>query len=55
MIPNITTILRRFTGEWAMLLQYDAVCIHSGLAMRSRLLPLSPISWTIPAPHPRAW
>jgi hypothetical protein len=40
MIPNSTTILRRFTGEWALLLQYDAVCIHSGLAMRSRLLPL---------------
>jgi hypothetical protein len=25
MVPNITTILRRFTGEWAALLQPDAI------------------------------
>jgi hypothetical protein len=25
MVPNITTILQRFTGEWAMLLQPEAI------------------------------
>ena len=25
MIPNLTTILQRFTGEWAMLLQPEAI------------------------------
>jgi hypothetical protein len=25
MVPHITTILRRFTGEWAMLLQPEAI------------------------------
>jgi hypothetical protein len=27
MIPNLTTILQRFTGEWAMLLQPEAILI----------------------------
>jgi hypothetical protein len=25
MVPNMTTILQRFTGEWAVLLQSDAI------------------------------
>ena len=25
MVPNITTILQRFTGQWATLLQPDAI------------------------------
>jgi hypothetical protein len=25
MVPNINTILQRFTGEWAMLLQPEAI------------------------------
>jgi Transposase DDE domain len=48
MIPNITTILRRFTGEWAMLLQPDAilaVCREIGYtAWRDRLL--TPVTTT---------
>jgi hypothetical protein len=44
MVPNITTILRRFTGEWAMLLQPEAiltVCREIGYtAWRDRLLTL---------------
>ena len=42
MVPNITTILPRFTGEWAMLLQPDAilgVCGEIGYpAWRDRVL-----------------
>jgi hypothetical protein len=42
MVPNITTILQRFTGEWATLLQPDAmlaVCQEIGYtAWRDRLL-----------------
>jgi hypothetical protein len=42
MVPNITTILQRFTGEWAMLLQPDAiltVCREIGYtAWRDRML-----------------
>jgi hypothetical protein len=42
MVPPITTILQRFTGEWAMLLQPDAihaVCREIGYtAWRNRLL-----------------
>jgi hypothetical protein len=42
MVPNITTILQRFTGEWAMLLQPDAilaVCREIGYtAWRDRVL-----------------
>jgi hypothetical protein len=42
MVPHITTILQRFTGEWAMLLQPDAiltVCREIGYtAWRDRLL-----------------
>jgi hypothetical protein len=42
MVPNITTILERFTGEWAMLLQPDAilaVCREIGYtAWRDRVL-----------------
>ena len=42
MVPNITTILQRFTGEWAALLQPDAiltVCRESGYtAWRNRVL-----------------
>ena len=42
MVPNITMILQRFTGEWAMLLQPDAiltVCREIGYtAWRDRLL-----------------
>ena len=30
MVPNITTILPRFTGEWAMLLQPDAILAVCG-------------------------
>ena len=25
MVPNITTVLQRFTGEWALLLQPEAI------------------------------
>jgi hypothetical protein len=43
MVPHITTILQRFTGEWAMLLQPDAiltVCREIGYtAWRDRLQP----------------
>ena len=42
MVPNITTILQRLTGEWAMLLQPDAmltVCREIGdTAWRDRVL-----------------
>ena len=42
MVPNITTILQRFTGEWAMLLPSDAiltVCRAIGsTAWRDRVL-----------------
>jgi hypothetical protein len=42
MVPNITTILQRFTGEWAMLLQPEAiltVCREIGYtAWRDRVL-----------------
>jgi hypothetical protein len=42
MVPNITTILQRFTGEWAMLLQPEAiltVCREIGYtAWRDRML-----------------
>ncbi|MGH8064878.1 MAG: hypothetical protein ACRERE_06475 [Candidatus Entotheonellia bacterium] len=42
MVPNITTILKRFTGEWAMLLQPEAilaVCREIGYtAWRDRVL-----------------
>src|SRR5919198_2220882 len=42
MVPSLTTILRRFTGEWAMLLQPDAiltVCWEIGYtAWRDRVL-----------------
>ena len=42
MVPTITTILQRFTGEWAMLLQPDAirtVCREIGYTVwRHRLL-----------------
>jgi hypothetical protein len=42
MVPNITTILRRFTGEWAALLQPEAiltVCREIGYtAWRARVL-----------------
>jgi hypothetical protein len=42
MVPSITTILQRFTGEWATLLQPDAilaVCSEIGYtAWRSRVL-----------------
>jgi hypothetical protein len=42
MVPNITTILQRFTGEWAMLLQPEAiltVCQEIGYtAWRDRVL-----------------
>jgi hypothetical protein len=42
MVPHITTILQRFTGEWALLLQPDAiltVCREIGYtAWRDRLL-----------------
>ena len=42
MVPTITTILQRVTGEWAMLLQPDAiltVCREIGYpAWRDRLL-----------------
>jgi hypothetical protein len=42
MIPHITTILPRFTGEWAMLLQPEAilsVCREIGYtAWRDRVL-----------------
>jgi hypothetical protein len=42
MVPNITTILQRFTGEWATLLQPDAiltVCRDIGYtAWRDRVL-----------------
>jgi hypothetical protein len=48
MIPNMTTILRRFTGEWAMLLQPEAiltVCREIGYtAWRDRLL--TPVTTT---------
>jgi hypothetical protein len=48
MIPNMTTILRRFTGEWAMLLQPDAilaVCQEIGYTTwRDRLL--TPVTTT---------
>jgi hypothetical protein len=43
MVPNITAILQRLTGEWAMLLQPEAVlpvCREIGYtAWRDRLLP----------------
>jgi hypothetical protein len=43
MVPNITTILQRFTGEWAMLLQPEAiltVCREVGYTTwRDRVLP----------------
>jgi hypothetical protein len=49
MVPSITTILQRFTGEWATLLQPDAilaVCSEIGYtAWRSRVL--TPVT-TIP-------
>ena len=42
MVPNIPTILQRFTGEWAMLLQPEAiltVCREIGYtAWRDRML-----------------
>jgi Transposase DDE domain len=42
MVPNMTTILQRFTGEWALLLQPEAiltVCREAGYtAWRDRLL-----------------
>jgi hypothetical protein len=42
MVPNMSTILQRFTGEWALLLQPDAilaVCREIGyIAWRDRLL-----------------
>jgi hypothetical protein len=42
MVPNITTILQRFTGEWAMLLQPEAIltiCREIGYtAWRDRVL-----------------
>jgi hypothetical protein len=42
MVPNMTTILQRFTGEWAMLLQPEAiltVCREIGYtAWRDRVL-----------------
>ena len=42
MVPNITTLLQRFTGEWAMRLQPEAiltVCRESGdTAWRDRML-----------------
>jgi hypothetical protein len=42
MVPTMTTILQRFTGEWAMLLQPDAiltVCREIGYtAWRDRVL-----------------
>ena len=42
MVPNIITILQRFTGEWAMLLQPEAilaVCREIGyMAWRDRVL-----------------
>jgi hypothetical protein len=42
MVPHLTTSLHRFTGEWAMLLQPDAiqaVCREIGYtAWRDRLL-----------------
>ena len=42
MVPNITTILQRFTGEWATLLQSEAIlalCRASGYtAWRDRVL-----------------
>jgi hypothetical protein len=42
MVPNITTILQRFTGEWAVLLEADAiltVCREIGYtAWRDRVL-----------------
>ena len=42
MVPNITTILQRFTGEWATLLQPEAilaVCREIGYtAWRERVL-----------------
>ena len=43
MVPHITTILPRFTGEWAMLLQPEAiltVCRAMGYTTwRDRVLP----------------
>ena len=42
MVPNMTTILQRFTGEWAVLLEADAilsVCQEIGYtAWRDRVL-----------------
>ena len=42
MVPNITAIVQRFTGEWAMLLQPEAmlpVCREIGYtAWRDRML-----------------
>ena len=42
MVPSLTTILQRFSGEWAALLQPDAiltVCRESGYtAWRDRVL-----------------
>jgi hypothetical protein len=42
MVPNITTILQRFTGEWALLLQPEAIlalCREIGYtAWRDRVL-----------------
>jgi hypothetical protein len=42
MVPSITTILQRFTGEWATLLQPDAILAVCGeigyTAWRDRVL-----------------
>jgi hypothetical protein len=55
MVANITTILQRFTGEWAMLLEADAiltVCREIGYsAWRDRVLtPVTTILW-VPKTH----
>jgi hypothetical protein len=48
MVPNITTILQRFTGEWAALLQPETiltVCREIGYtAWRHRVLTLTPVT-----------
>jgi hypothetical protein len=42
MVPNVTTILQRFTTEWAALLQPEAILVACGevgdLAWRDRVL-----------------
>jgi hypothetical protein len=49
MVPRITTILQRFTGEWAALLQPDAILAACGEvgSTRGRDRVLTPVT-TVP-------